>query len=283
MTFGSRFAATLALISAAGLLVCWVDSRRERTESARPTTLAQAAVAEYLCGIDPPPVRFLEWRDLGVRSVGEIARGPAVRVRYLVKDPSGEIVERDLLFVVDAGDSGVSQHTRQLRRGRTSYGYYWETRDVKSHDIDPDKFTQRDYVEEIFAKQADAAEYITSHKNGAQVYFLTAGNNDKFNRVEFGDPTIVVNRQDLRDVAGNPFRVQSGLFRVMRKLNGIPWICRDTVAIAQAAYDGDRVATLALRDALLDAGCDCQEVLDHLLGPLHVRGCWVLDLVLGTE
>ncbi len=58
--------------------------------------------------------------------------------------------------IIDAGDSGVSQHTRQLRRGRTIFGYYWESRDVKAHDVDPLTGISRDYLEEIFATQVDA-------------------------------------------------------------------------------------------------------------------------------
>ncbi|MBP3957883.1 hypothetical protein J8F10_21730 [Gemmata sp. G18] len=39
-----------------------------------------------------------------------------------------------------------------------------------------------------------------------------------------------------------------------------------------------------LADALQDAGCDRTDVLDHCRGPEpHVRGCWVVDLVLGKE
>ena len=45
-----------------------------------------------------------------------------------------------------------------------------------------------------------------------------------------------------------------------------------------AAYD--RLPILA--DALEDAGCDSADILDHCRGPgPHVRGCWVVDLVLG--
>jgi hypothetical protein len=53
--------------------------------------------------------------------------------------------------------------------------------------------------------------------------------------------------------------------------------------LAQAIYDDrtfDHLPILA--DALEDSGCDNQEMLTHLRGPgPHVRGCWVVDLLLG--
>jgi hypothetical protein len=73
------------------------------------------------------------------------------------------------------------------------------------------------------------------------------------------------------------------------------WLRRDRKRIpklAQAAYDEremptgtletDRLAVLA--DALEDAGCEDTDLLNHLRSPgPHVRGCWVLDLLLGKE
>lgn len=44
----------------------------------------------------------------------------------------------------------------------------------------------------------------------------------------------------------------------------------------------DRLPILA--DALEDAGCTNQDILDHCRGGgVHVRGCWVVDLLLGRE
>jgi hypothetical protein len=61
------------------------------------------------------------------------------------------------------------------------------------------------------------------------------------------------------------------------------WLTSDVAALAWCTYDEkafDRLPILA--DALQDAGCDNDEILTHLRsdGP-HVRGCWVLDLILG--
>jgi len=37
-----------------------------------------------------------------------------------------------------------------------------------------------------------------------------------------------------------------------------------------------------LADALMDAGCEDEQIIGHCRGEVpHVRGCWVVDLVLG--
>jgi hypothetical protein len=55
--------------------------------------------------------------------------------------------------------------------------------------------------------------------------------------------------------------------------------------LAQAIYDDrafDRLPILA--DALEEAGCDTADILAHCRGPgPHVRGCWVVDLILGKQ
>ncbi|MBP3956863.1 hypothetical protein J8F10_16450 [Gemmata sp. G18] len=63
------------------------------------------------------------------------------------------------------------------------------------------------------------------------------------------------------------------------------WRTSTVLALASQMYESrDFSAMPILADALQDAGCDSTDVLDHCRGPgPHVRGCWVVDLVLGKE
>jgi hypothetical protein len=63
------------------------------------------------------------------------------------------------------------------------------------------------------------------------------------------------------------------------------WLTATVVTLARNMYEsGDFSAMPILADALQDAGCDSDEVLDHCRAAApHVRGCWVVDLVLGKE
>jgi hypothetical protein len=63
------------------------------------------------------------------------------------------------------------------------------------------------------------------------------------------------------------------------------WRTSDVRGLAQAIYDNKNFESMPiLSDALMDAGCDEEEIIGHCRrdGP-HVRGCWVVDLVLGKE
>jgi hypothetical protein len=62
------------------------------------------------------------------------------------------------------------------------------------------------------------------------------------------------------------------------------WLTSTVTALARGIYDEkafERMPILA--DALQDAGCDNDEILNHCraAGWEHVRGCWVVDLLLG--
>ncbi|MFO0825824.1 MAG: hypothetical protein U0792_22340 [Gemmataceae bacterium] len=56
--------------------------------------------------------------------------------------------------------------------------------------------------------------------------------------------------------------------------------------LARGIYDNRNFGDLPiLADAFQDAGCDCDDILNHFRDTkaAHVRGCWALDLVLGRE
>lgn len=80
----------------------------------------------------------------------------------------------------------------------------------------------------------------------------------------------------LRDVFGNPFHPAAF---------SPAWQTDATSALARQMYESrDFSAMPALADALQDAGCASADMLDHCRGSgPHVRGCWVVDLVLGRE
>jgi len=83
-------------------------------------------------------------------------------------------------------------------------------------------------------------------------------------------------RRLLIDIFGNSFR------RMILKPR---WRTADVLGLARGIYEDrafDRLPLLA--DALMDAGCADEAVLAHCRGDgPHVRGCWVVDLVLDKE
>jgi hypothetical protein len=80
----------------------------------------------------------------------------------------------------------------------------------------------------------------------------------------------------VREVFGNPFRA------LPDQRAWLSWHDGTIPRLAQCIYDErafDRLPILA--DALEDAGCANAEILAHCRGNgTHVRGCWVVDLLL---
>src|SRR5262245_10134085 len=78
----------------------------------------------------------------------------------------------------------------------------------------------------------------------------------------------------LRDLFGNPFRPVAF---------DPAWASFAVTSVATHVYERYAWEDLPiLGDALEDAGCDDEQVLSHCRdGGEHVRGCWVVDAVLG--
>ena len=83
----------------------------------------------------------------------------------------------------------------------------------------------------------------------------------------------------LRDIFGNPFRPVAADSAWLTWHNGL------LVTMARQMYDSRDFSDLpVLADALEEAGCDNADILTHCRQPgPHVRGCWVVDLLLGKS
>ncbi len=101
------------------------------------------------------------------------------------------------------------------------------------------------------------------------------------------DAEAAIQAAILREMIGNPFRHSPPLPTAV-----LAWNDRTIPRLAAAIYedrqmpkgtlDPSRLAILA--DALLDAGGEAEDLIQHLRGPgPHYAGCWAVDRVLGKE
>jgi hypothetical protein len=84
----------------------------------------------------------------------------------------------------------------------------------------------------------------------------------------------------LRCLFGNPFRPMPPV-----NPSWLRWKNGTLGKIAQAIYDERRYEEMPiLADALDEAGCTAPDILQHCRQHKeHVRGCWVVDLLLGKK
>lgn len=90
----------------------------------------------------------------------------------------------------------------------------------------------------------------------------------------------------LRDLFGNPFRPATIDPAILT------WHDGTVSCLAQAIYDDRQMPAVTfdpalmniLADALLDAGCENEDIITHCRSDkAHVRGYWLVDLLLGKE
>lgn len=80
----------------------------------------------------------------------------------------------------------------------------------------------------------------------------------------------------LRDICGNPFHPPT----IDRA-----WLLPEVVYFARQIYEGGTFEWMPdLADTLQEAGCSDPDIVDHCRQPgEHVRGCWLLDALLGKN
>jgi hypothetical protein len=91
--------------------------------------------------------------------------------------------------------------------------------------------------------------------------------------------TLALQADLLRELFGNPFRPVTV---------DPAWLQANdstVVRLAQVIYEEGRYDDLPIMaDALLDAGCQNEDLLEHCRLPReHVKGCWVVDALLGKR
>lgn len=105
---------------------------------------------------------------------------------------------------------------------------------------------------------------------------------------------LAVRADLLRDLFGNPWKTYawtdchdcspSGHELQFLDRRWLTWQDGTIPRMARHIDDASDFAALpVLADALEDAGCQEEAILRHCREPLHVRGCWCLDLLLGKS
>jgi hypothetical protein len=203
---------------------------------------------------------------LGQRRLRLFAVACCRRSEHLIGDPG----LRDLLDAAErCADGGVTGEA--LEKGRSEHPPAYVVVSVPVEDTAHQRRLWAEHSPESLAGSAawhccsgTGRHAIIGHAHAA----LALG-------VEGYADEIAAQADVLRDIFGNPYRRPPAVAGA--------WRTSTAAALARRMYDTrDFSAMPILADALQDAGCESAEILDHCRGPgPHVRGCWVVDLVLG--
>src|SRR5262249_43192342 len=98
-----------------------------------------------------------------------------------------------------------------------------------------------------------------------------------------GDWGLAAEHRSHCDPRGGPFGMP--VAPPLLQPEWLAWNNGTVVQLAQAIYDERRFEDLPiLADALEEAGCTDATIFDHCRQPLaHVRGCWLVDALLGKK
>ena len=233
----------------------------------------------WLRSANARPMLELLWSTASDRQLRLFACGCARRVWHLLADaPSREAVETAERFADGLADlaelrracEAAHEAQQQIERGTrddaadmaacVAVDAARPRADFRSPPLGPDDFTAA----------TDAA-----HCTAAAVEYAAHAASADAGRARKKEEKALANV--VRDMFGNPFRA-------VRFLPS--WRPSTVLALAKQMYEArDFSAMPILADALQDAGCNEPAILDHCRDPkqVHVRGCWVVDLVVGKE
>jgi hypothetical protein len=241
--------------------------------------------SEWLHGVDVQAMLGAIREGVSQRKLRLFACGCCRAVWSLIPDARN----RNAVEVAEQFADGIIDAAELAEANKVSYGVYANTGSPEPGHPDPATGLSRSGWEVAQAATLAAMSYagdddanfgarvVAQQAREAAVYAAVEGHPRgpiaNYAKRVAEEATRAAQSHLAREVFGNPFR-PTGL--------APEWRTAAVVALARGIYlerAFDRLPILA--DALQDAGCEDAELLAHCRGPgPHVRGCWVVDLVL---
>jgi hypothetical protein len=232
--------------------------------------------AEWLTCSEPEPMlEFLHGKP-GDRKLRLFSCACCRRIWALLKDERSRNAVETAERYVDGIAEERERHAAEYAAGRASDDA--ETNQYLADAIAATSSTDAALGTLLLDEVAKDAKITASHARFASLF--AAGHvwgapiNDALAAVTMKEKQA---QSDLlRDIIGNPFHLVTIDCLLLNPA---------VVQFAQSIYkNGSFGQMLLLADTLEVAGCTNTEVIEHCRGPgPHVRGCWVLDLLLGKE
>ena len=172
-------------------------------------------------------------------------------------------------LLLDARSHGAIAAAEQYADGAISERRLEKAR-RQAENAHLDSFNVRKKVGSCLEWAAEYSAHPLAFKAAQSVSWMSKTSRDgTLTDADYGFQASIV-----RDIFGNPFHPVTF---------NPSWLTPNVVRLAQTIYDArsfDRMPELA--DALEAAGCDNEKILEHCRSKKeHVRGCWVVDGVLG--
>jgi hypothetical protein len=195
-------------------------------------------------------------------------------VAYLLRQLADQLPHRAFMEAIEVGEKcagGLISHDEMWDvEARTAQ--FYDSRKFKPQAADDAANCAHRYLYE----QSETSEMVVWASASRAVRLAKArGKRADEVRCKAEGEMRMLSRQLLYEVHGNPFRPVSF---------APEWRTDTAVALARQMYESrDFGAMPILTDALQDAGCEHPDVFAHCRDTqqLHIRGCWVVDLVLG--
>ena len=199
--------------------------------------------------------------------------------RVMLEHVRGTVSDRKLRLFASGScrlTFSVNSTTSRTRLEKEKLGVQLAERIAEGEAPPSDQLTYHFEFHTIFHDYGSSLEWACHGATSPDAWEAASEVVKKLDAEVWGSGQQNIGVQVARDIFGNPFRPVAF---------SPAWRTETAVALASAIYADrafDRMPILA--DALEEAGCDSTDVLAHCRGPgPHVRGCWVVDGVLGKS